>query len=175
MFLLIWSLEHLPFPLFLTRWQHCICSDVCLPFPSSSGSGDGARLPCRGWGYKTYRSQGSGNHEISMGDCRSPWCTLLGTFACQGHGSLGQGVGRVCVCVEDVIRYIDGLMQERHNSIAYALELRLSCSNPTICVQSRMVERSVYARMDRTASWWYRHHQHPTPPPPPPPPPPQRY
>ena len=30
---------------------------------------------------------------------------------------------------------LDGLMQERHNSIANALELRLSCTNPSICCQ----------------------------------------
>ena len=28
--------------------------------------------------------------------------------------------------------YIDGLVQERRNSIATALELRLSCTNPSI-------------------------------------------
>ena len=28
---------------------------------------------------------------------------------------------------------IDGLVQERRNSIANALELRLCCSNPSIC------------------------------------------
>ena len=29
--------------------------------------------------------------------------------------------------------HINGLMQERHNSIANALELCLSCTNPSIC------------------------------------------
>ena len=29
--------------------------------------------------------------------------------------------------------YIDGLVQERRNSIANALDLRLSCTNPSIC------------------------------------------
>ena len=29
------------------------------------------------------------------------------------------------------VAYIDGLMQERRNSIANALELRLSCTNPS--------------------------------------------
>ena len=29
--------------------------------------------------------------------------------------------------------YLDGLVQERHNSIANALELRLSCTKPPIC------------------------------------------
>ena len=28
--------------------------------------------------------------------------------------------------------YIDGLVQERHNSSALAIELRLSCTNPSI-------------------------------------------
>ena len=31
------------------------------------------------------------------------------------------------------VTYIDGLVQERHNSISYALEWRLSCTNPLIC------------------------------------------
>ena len=29
--------------------------------------------------------------------------------------------------------YIDGLVQERHNSSALAMELCLSCINPSIC------------------------------------------
>ena len=29
-------------------------------------------------------------------------------------------------------QYIDGLVQERHNSSALAMELRLSCTNPSI-------------------------------------------
>ena len=32
----------------------------------------------------------------------------------------------------DYICYMDGLVQERRNSIANALELRLSCTNPLI-------------------------------------------
>ena len=35
----------------------------------------------------------------------------------------------------EVEHYIDGLVQERRNSIANALELRLSCTNPSICVR----------------------------------------
>ena len=31
-----------------------------------------------------------------------------------------------------MIRYIDGLVQERRNSSALAMELRLSCANPSI-------------------------------------------
>ena len=34
--------------------------------------------------------------------------------------------------------YIDGLVQERRNSIANALELRISCSNPSICLSSNI-------------------------------------
>ena len=33
--------------------------------------------------------------------------------------------------------YFDGLMQERRNSIADALELRLSCTNPSGLMQER--------------------------------------
>ena len=34
--------------------------------------------------------------------------------------------------------HIDGLVQERRNSSALAMELRLSCSNPSICQQSSL-------------------------------------
>ena len=38
------------------------------------------------------------------------------------------------VCALKIIfSYIDGLMQERRNSSALAMELRLSCVNPLIC------------------------------------------
>ena len=43
----------------------------------------------------------------------------------------------LCLAESDRSRYvlcriqIDGLMQERHNSIGNALELRLSCTNPS--------------------------------------------
>ena len=30
--------------------------------------------------------------------------------------------------------YIDGFVQKRRNSIANTLELRLSCTNPSICI-----------------------------------------
>ena len=35
--------------------------------------------------------------------------------------------------VDDLIPHIDGLEQERRNSIASALKLRLSCTYPLIC------------------------------------------
>ena len=46
-----------------------------------------------------------------------------------------------------VIHYIDGLMQERRNSIANALELRLSWINPSICLFHRFSDH----RDDRSA------------------------
>ena len=39
--------------------------------------------------------------------------------------------------------YIDGLVQERRNSIANAMELRLSCSNPLIWQFSLNVKQAV--------------------------------
>ena len=39
--------------------------------------------------------------------------------------------------------HIDGLVQERHNSIANALELRLSCINPWIIMISFTLEHYI--------------------------------
>ena len=36
-------------------------------------------------------------------------------------------------CIWMQMEYIDGLVQERCNSIANTLELRLSCTKPSIC------------------------------------------
>ena len=36
-------------------------------------------------------------------------------------------------CCNSTWLYFDGLVQERRNSIANALELHLSCTNPMIC------------------------------------------
>ena len=38
---------------------------------------------------------------------------------------------KLCEC--SLFQHIEGLMQERRNSIADALELRLSCTNPLTC------------------------------------------
>ena len=43
-----------------------------------------------------------------------------------------KGNANIYLCVLKAIKYeINGLVQERHNSIANALELRLSCNNPS--------------------------------------------
>ena len=34
---------------------------------------------------------------------------------------------------QDGIAHIEGLVQERRNSSALAMELRLSCTNPSVC------------------------------------------
>ena len=44
-------------------------------------------------------------------------------------------------CVSQV--YIDGLVQERRNSIAITLELRLSCTNPSISGSSVLLSTAV--------------------------------
>ena len=38
--------------------------------------------------------------------------------------------------------YVDGLVQERRNSITNALELRLSCANPSMCPLSDEMNRN---------------------------------
>ena len=42
----------------------------------------------------------------------------------------------VLVVTQETSIQFDGLLQERRNSIAHALELRLSCTNPSTCGQS---------------------------------------
>ena len=48
----------------------------------------------------------------------------------------------VYICLNNLIScrlYFDGLVQERRNSIAIALELQLSCTNPLICFSESML------------------------------------
>ena len=50
----------------------------------------------------------------------------------------------VYICIYIYIVYnIDGLVQERHKSIANALELRVSCTNPSICNTYGDIYRSI--------------------------------
>ena len=49
-----------------------------------------------------------------------------------------------CAIVK-MIKHFDGLVQERHNSIANALELCLSCSNPSNCFQNNNIYMDAYA------------------------------
>ena len=43
----------------------------------------------------------------------------------------------VVLVLSKFVSYIDGLVRERRNSIALAMQLRLSCTNPSILVQTR--------------------------------------
>ena len=45
--------------------------------------------------------------------------------------------GKVDIDIQIQDNYLDELVQERHNSIANALELCLSCTNPSIWVSAR--------------------------------------
>ena len=72
------------------------------------------------------------------------WCGILSPFSGQNHEKNKLQAPPLC-CFHSLVhsltyppnhldlhRHIDGLVQERRNSIAYALELRLSCTNPSI-------------------------------------------
>ena len=65
--------------------------------------------------------------------------SLLSILEKQNHKSLAEYKGDQDVTLLlTYLEYIDGLVQERHNSIANALELRLSCTNPSnylICIE----------------------------------------
>ena len=57
--------------------------------------------------------------------------------------------------------YLDGLVQERHNSIAKALELRLSCTNPLICSPVKndsamtRLNPDIYHKSHISVVWYY--------------------
>ena len=60
-----------------------------------------------------------------------------------------------------IIVYIDGLVKERRNSIANALELRLSCTNPSTCpcggihIQcGAVVTRSIFSQIFTKDTTW---------------------
>ena len=81
-------------------------------------------------------------------------CPTTGSKACPGWQQRNHQIFVMVLCAGDILvisgflvqrainmnsvsmslchLYIDGLVQERHNSIANALELRLSCINPSI-------------------------------------------
>ena len=44
----------------------------------------------------------------------------------------------------NLIHNVDGLGQKRRNSIANALELRLFCTDPSMCIQSLHLENYYY-------------------------------
>ena len=65
--------------------------------------------------------------------------------------------GRIRLLKEPAKRinvYIDGLMQERHNFIANAVELCLSDTNPSICIQWDFFQVGCYYAMGLLFSDW---------------------
>ena len=52
--------------------------------------------------------------------------------------------------------YINELVQERRNSIANAQELRLSCTNPSICMLKNIAPKI----LNWTSNWTLRSFQH---------------
>ena len=53
------------------------------------------------------------------------------------------------------IIYIDGLVQERRHSIANALELRLSCTNPLIWTRDRRHSSGTFMDNQGFNDWKY--------------------
>ena len=79
--------------------------------------------------------------EVLSGEypgCQYCHCDVCDVVSChlgsEDSGLCAPGAVELCCLLSDSQWdiYIDGLMQERSNSIANALELRLSCTNPSI-------------------------------------------
>ena len=45
-----------------------------------------------------------------------------------------------------LLKHIDDLVQERRNSIANAMELRLSCTNPLICWPELLINYNIMCK-----------------------------
>ena len=58
-------------------------------------------------------------------------------------------------CLWRLIDHIDGLVQERRNSIANALELRLYCTNPLICNKFVSWEWLLFFLLVHYCSWCF--------------------
>ena len=56
-------------------------------------------------------------------------------------------------CLWRLIDHINGLVQERHNSIANAMELHLSCTNPSMCNKSTSWE--LFFRLIYYCNWYF--------------------
>ena len=50
-------------------------------------------------------------------------------------------------CVINLKHCIDGLVQERQNSSALAMELRLSCTHPSVCTELNWIQLNAYQRL----------------------------
>ena len=64
-------------------------------------------------------------------------------------------IPHIVVCKHDICRshrFIDGLVQERRNSNADAVELRISCANPSICYLAPLVSESLFRRRSKKTS-----------------------
>ena len=62
--------------------------------------------------------------------CPSTW-SILNTYFCNSGGA-GQNSSDALTSEKMCLEHIDGLVQERRNSVALAMELCLSCTNPSI-------------------------------------------
>ena len=78
--------------------------------------------------------------------CGTYFVRLLST--CVTVSGWCDWIQTVYVLVKLVGFYIDGLVQERRNSSALAMELRLSCTNPSICIMSYKPE-APFINMDK--------------------------
>ena len=72
-------------------------------------------------------------HSDEVKICQENWVKLYP----QPSDALGNAGRQIITWYQEHMGHVDGFIQERRNSIANALELRLSCINPSMC------------------SWWY--------------------
>ena len=103
--------------------------DVTLPQGTGTEPWVHDRVP------RCYPTPGYGDRTLStwQGTKMLPYPRVQGKNPSNGC----QATCHTVSSVNDYIDGLDGLVQERRNSSALAMELRLSCTNPSICVVQR--------------------------------------
>ena len=64
----------------------------------------------------------------------SQWLNVLPCINILGEKKKKKKKRNATEVFVEILDHVDGLVQERHNSIANALELRFSCTNPWMCM-----------------------------------------
>ena len=93
--------------------------------------------------------------KTGPGNYKCTWLVLVATVFAQTY-VLAINVGNNCPLVSFSFRHIDGWVQVRRNSSALAMELCLSCANPSIWnIWPFMSAKAFCFRMRLYALWCY--------------------
>ena len=150
---------HWPPPLWpIGRWGGGRRPWPCRPHPGWSAAGRH-----RGW-----PTGAVSDPRCTQGRCAAPWASGAPAPAPEARNRLRLHLdpSRWCVCARNenemlgfdpLLHQVDGLMQRRRNSSAYALELLLYCIKPTKCgltMTKTLRDNIAWNSTAWTHGWW---------------------